>query len=190
MQNNSDEELIALLHNSDSRAFTELYERYWDKLFYVAGKKLDNLHEAENIVQDVFMDLWKRREILNITGSVGGYLIVAVKYKVISFQKKRYRQLSIQSKDGLESSIPDNSTEHLIRYHELQRQYDDELSKLPEKCKFAFSLRNEGLSYKDIADTMDVSVKTVEMHVSHALKTLRINIGSIFLSILTLIGLF
>lgn len=79
----TDEELVQLLKKSDHEAFAELYERYWDKLLFLAGKKLNDLYEAEHIVQDLFLDLWQRRADLDIQRSIGGYLVIAVKYRII-----------------------------------------------------------------------------------------------------------
>jgi RNA polymerase sigma-70 factor (family 1) len=170
-----DTQLIELLKESDADAFTEIYRRYWDKLFYIAGKRLGDLAEAENIVQDVFMDLWNRRAALHITESVSGYLVIAVKYNIIRFQKKRFLLSSVDNQENI--AIPDNTTENLINLHALEKQFHTELSRLPAKCSLAFSLRNDGYSYEDIASNMEISRKTVEMHVSRALRSLRTKLG-------------
>jgi RNA polymerase sigma-70 factor, Bacteroides expansion family 1 len=171
----TDEELLRLLPTNDHNAFAELYERYWDKLLYLAGKKLGDLHEAEHIVQDVFLDLWHRRATLNIQQSVGGYLVVAIKYRIINAQAKRHRQLLRMQEKPYDQF--DNSTEEYLHWRELQHRYHHQLARLPEKCALAFSLRNEGLSYKEIAAEMKVSEKTVEMHINRAFKALRTALG-------------
>ncbi|HEY4198804.1 MAG TPA: sigma factor, partial [Mucilaginibacter sp.] len=66
LQNIPDQELIARLGQGDRRAFTEIYKRYWERLFVVANNRLGNSEEAEEVVQDVFFSLWKRRETLQI----------------------------------------------------------------------------------------------------------------------------
>jgi RNA polymerase sigma-70 factor (ECF subfamily) len=182
----SDEALIKLLQKNDHKAFAELYDRYWDKLLFLAGKKLDDLYEAEHIVQDLFLDLWNRRAELNIQQSIGGYLVVAVKYRIINAQAKRYKQC-VRHKEKI-SSLPqfDNSTENWLTWRELQDSLHHQLSQLPEKCALAFSLRDDGLSYKQIAAEMNISEKTVEMHIRRAFKALRTSLGS-FINILILI---
>ncbi|WP_205508867.1 RNA polymerase sigma factor [Longitalea arenae] len=181
----TDEALIELLRKNDHKAFAELYERYWDKLFFLAGKKLDDLYEAEHIVQDIFLDLWNRRTELDIHESLGGYLVVAVKYRIINAQAKRYKQ-SVRQKENA-GSLPqhDNSTEHWLTLRELQDSLHHQLARLPEKCALAFSLRDDGLSYKQIAAEMNISEKTVEMHISRAFKALRTSLGS-FINMLIL----
>jgi RNA polymerase sigma-70 factor (ECF subfamily) len=183
----TDEELVQLLRDSDHKAFAELYERYWDKLLFLAGKKLDDLYEAEHIVQDLFLDLWHRRADLDIQQSIGGYLVVAVKYRIINVQARRYKQ-AVGFNENV-SSIPqhDNSTENWLTLRELQHSLHHQLSRLPEKCALAFSLRDDGLSYKQIASTMNISEKTVEMHISRAFKALRTGLGSL-INILILIS--
>jgi DNA-directed RNA polymerase specialized sigma24 family protein len=80
----TDLELVDLLKSDGYAAFTEIYNRYWDKLFVVAYCRLDDELEAEEAVQNVFLSLWKRRENLELTHSISTYLSVAVKYQVIT----------------------------------------------------------------------------------------------------------
>lgn len=169
----TDRELLAFLQKGDETAFTTLYLRYWDKLFYLAGKKLDDLSEAENIVQDIFLDIWRRREKLAIYDNIDGYLVVAVKYRIINAQAKRSRQEAMGKQVARQVSEADHSTEHQIAFDALLDLLQEKISRLPEKCRMAFSLREEGLSQREIASRMDISEKTVEMHVSRALKSLR-----------------
>ena len=183
----TDEELVQFLKKGDHTAFKELYERYWDKLLFLAGKKLGDLYEAEHIVQDLFLDLWHRRAGLDIHQSIGGYLVVAVKYRIINAQARRYKQAVKYSENIADIPQPDNSTENWLSFRELQDSLHHQLSRLPEKCALAFSLRDDGLSYKQIAAEMNISEKTVEMHISRAFKVLRTSLGSL-IHLLILMG--
>src|SRR5580704_6235971 len=87
----SDEVLVRLMGAGDREAFAEIYRRYWDRLFYWGSKRLGDLGEAENQVQDVFVDLWRRRERLEIRGELNHYLAVALKYRIINYQARKYR---------------------------------------------------------------------------------------------------
>jgi RNA polymerase sigma-70 factor (family 1) len=184
----NDKELVSLLQKDDEKAFAELYERYWKKLFFLAGKKLADPYEAEHIVQDVFLDLWRRRDSLDIQESVAGYLVVAVKYRVINAQARRYKQLLQKNEHSLLTTDLDNSTENWLILRDLQETLREQFSKLPEKCALAFSLREDGLSYKEIARTMGVSEKTVEMHISRAFKTLRAGLDGFIIIFLVFTG--
>lgn len=178
--NYSDKELLAAIQKGNEEAFSTLYIRYWDKLFYLASKKLGDLSEAENIVQDIFLDIWDRRGELDIRDSIDGYLVVAVKYRIINAQAKRHRQETANKQMGRLAGEADHSTEHKLAYEELKGLLQQKISHLPEKCRMAFSLREEGLSQKEIASKMDISEKTVEMHVSRALRSLRTVVRSLF----------
>ena len=78
-----DKELIVLLQKNDRNAFTEIYNRYWKKLFSVAANKIKDLPEAEEIVQDIFVSIWNRRDNLTVIDTLSSYLAVSVKYRVI-----------------------------------------------------------------------------------------------------------
>lgn len=75
--------LIASLNGGEEDAFTEIYNRYWKKLFTLPANKLSNLHEAKELVQHIFLNLWKRRNAITITASLASCLCVAENFKVI-----------------------------------------------------------------------------------------------------------
>jgi RNA polymerase sigma-70 factor (ECF subfamily) len=76
----TDQQLLDLIRTDDRGAFTELYNRYWDKTYAVALHRLEDEHEAEEVVQEVFLSIWQRRATLQLTHTVATYLAVAVKY--------------------------------------------------------------------------------------------------------------
>ncbi|WP_461790468.1 RNA polymerase sigma-70 factor [Pedobacter sp.] len=170
----TDAELIARLRYDDQAAFTEIYRRFWDKVFAVAFHRLNNQLEAEEVVQDVFFSLWKRRESLEIQYSLNTYLSMAAKYQIISIQRKQY--LKQQTTDS-QIHISDNgvdSTQLWFSERELKQQLDYHVEQLPEKCRIVFKMsREEFKSYAEIAAELGVSEKTVEAHITRALKILR-----------------
>jgi RNA polymerase sigma-70 factor (ECF subfamily) len=171
----SDQQLTEQLPHAES-AFTEVYNRYWDKLLFVAAIKLRDIAMAEEIVQDVFLDLWKRRKQISITGSLEAYLSVAVKYRIINAHAKIKRE-----QDFLASRA--DATLHIepwLDEKELQKNYQLLVSQLPEKCRITYRLsREEGLSLKEIAGKMAVSQKTVEANLTRSLKLLRLGLKKI-----------
>ena len=171
----SDQQLTEQLPYTES-AFTEVYNRYWDKLLFVAAIKLRDLAMAEEIVQDVFLDLWKRRKQISITGSLEAYLSVAVKYRIINAHAKMKRE-----QDFLAGRA--DTTLHIepwLDEKELQKNYQMLVSQLPEKCRITYRLsREEGLSLKEIAGKMAVSQKTVEANLTRSLKLLRLGLKKI-----------
>ncbi len=98
----TDIDLVFFLQSGDEAAFTEIYRRYWDLLFYLAGKKPDDLPEAESVVQEIYFDLWKRRSQLNIR-VLDDYLVVAVKYRILNI-------LAHREKKDFSSNLPGKIT--------------------------------------------------------------------------------
>ena len=170
-----DDELVLLLKEGSEPALTALYLRYWDKLLAVATNRLDDPAEAEECVQDVFFRLWQRREDLQLSHSLATYLAVAVKYRVINAMDKQYRLRNRMQRSYTE--LPEYqvfSAEHYVLEKELQGQLTASINKLPEKCRIVFKLsREQGLTHKQIAAELEISEKTVEAHISKAIKDIR-----------------
>ena len=178
-----EKDLLRCLQAGQEAAFTEIYNRYWKKLFYVAAQKLQNLSEAEEVVQDIFLDLWKRREALQITTCLEAYLAVCVKYKVINILARKSRQQRYQLQAS-QQPLSDHSTIQVLQLQELKEQLVNETAKLPEKCQLVFRLSREGgFSHKQIASRLGISEKTVESHLSKALRTLRTSLSCFLASL-------
>jgi RNA polymerase sigma-70 factor (family 1) len=170
----TDIELTGLLQQGDVMAFTEIYNRYWKKLFAVAGNKIRDLDEAEEIVQDIFVSLWARREQLRITGTLSAYLAVSVKYRVIKALDKQYHRQQYADHSRQALSLLDNSTQDWLQFEELKDRLSQLVADLPEKCRLVYQLsRESGYSQKQIAEELNISEKTVEAHIGKALKNIR-----------------
>src|ERR1700743_1372524 len=174
----TDDELIALLKQDMLGAFKELYGRYWKKLYGEAYKRLKSKESAEEIVQEIFTNLWLKRHSQTITTTVGGYLHSTVSHRVID----RYRQELVKEKYKkafrVVYSETDNSTEDAIMLRELTYAIETEVSQFPDKCRSVYELsRNEHKTNKEIALQLGISEKTVENHLTKALKRLRIGLG-------------
>lgn len=170
--------LLYRLASGDEEAFESIYNHYWKCLFTLAAQKLNNLAEAEEVVQDIFLDIWKRRENLNIN-CLSSFLAVSVKYKVINILASRsQRRRYINASQAMPSA--DESTEETIRFNELKRLLGSETARLPDRCRLVFRLSKEhGVPQKRIAVLLGISERTVESHIAKALKSLRANLGHI-----------
>jgi len=170
-------ELLSRLKNGDEQAFTQLYQKFWQSLFVLASRKTKDFFEAEEIVQEIFLDIWNRREKLHIQSSLSNYLAVCVKYKVITLMAKKNQEQRYQQFASRREEL-DFSTQNWLSFEELVSQLRQETDKLPEKCKLVFELsREKGLSQKQIAAHLGIAEKTVESHLTKALRTLRTSLG-------------
>ena len=155
-------------------AFSVLYDRYWDRIFYIAAGKLNDHALAEDVVQDIFTDLWRRRDDLHIEGSTAAYLAVAVKYRVINMQARRQRAERYKKDMATPEATTGQDVEDLLRFKELYQRLAKHIVHLPEKAKIAFKLsRESGLSHKEIARVMHISEKAVEKNIARAIRSVR-----------------
>lgn len=177
----NDNELYALVRQDNEEAFSLLYERYWKPMIYKAMMKLNCDVDAEEVVQDTFIDIWKSRRRITIKHTFHTYIGAIVRYKVMlkmASNKKRVQNGIIEI-EGLR--IADNSTEQWLNFYDLRDEIELAIKALPEKCQLIFRMsRQEGLSDKQIAKDMNISLKTVEAHITRALKSLRASIHQIF----------
>ncbi|MDE1192578.1 MAG: RNA polymerase sigma-70 factor [Arachidicoccus sp.] len=168
----SDEELYRLMQSGNENAFVEIYKRYWDKLYYIAVKKINQFQDGENLVQEVFMDLWNRRKSCNIQ-ILSAYLCAAIKYRIINYMAKQDRNIAYQSYLLVNEHETDKATEEWLNFDELQNWLQQTVAALPEKCRLVYQLREEGYTRKEIAYKMHISEKTVENHITRALKIIK-----------------
>jgi RNA polymerase sigma-70 factor (ECF subfamily) len=170
----TDQELTALLKQGDRRAFTQIFNNYWNKSLAIAYNHTRDKSDAEEIVQEVFVSLWNKRELIDVQ-LLDRYLATAVKFTVFNnYYRKRKRNAEMISKMPYQESY---EIEEEIAVRFLQEQIDAIVTTLPEKCKLVFKYSREaGLKNHEIAKEMGISEKTVEAHLSKALKTLKSNL--------------
>ena len=169
-------ELLQLLRQGDKAAFEEIYDQFRSKLYRTALSKVRTDENAMEIVQEIFLDLWLRRELVQIE-DLERYLYTAVKYKVLDFYKKEVqRKLYAESVklNGLEES---SETEDVLAYNELSQSIFSCIEKLPEKTRVIFELnRIQCQTADEISRMLDVPLRTVEYHITQGLKSLRTNL--------------
>jgi RNA polymerase sigma-70 factor (family 1) len=178
----TDQQLVELLKNSDEGAFKEIYDRYWDKLYSTALHRMGLEQEAKEVVQDVFYKLWRKRGHLQLHYSLATYLATAVKYEVINRFAAKSRELRYRTRVAEEfADFQPGGIQEDLEFAELEQQLALLVRALPEKCRIAFRLSREaGLSQKQIAEEMGIAEKTVEAHISQALRRLRVALRLFF----------
>lgn len=173
-QQSSDFELAALLAQDDDQAFAEIYQRYKGVLFLHAYRMLGDQEEAKDILQELFTTLWVNRKSIKLTTSFSSYLYKAVRnriFDVIAHRKVEQKYISSLA-DFIENG--ECVTDQQVREKELTVLIEREVSLLPPKMRAVFELsRNTDLSYKEIAEELHISDKTVKKQVSNALTILR-----------------
>ena len=174
----SDEILFEQLKKDNQGAFKVLYNRYWDKLLQVAYTKLKVQEESEEVVQEVFLSVWSNRHKTTLKYTFKTYISAALKYSIYFriVSKSKYKNVEIG--EEIENELIDHGTEHYLAFREAVIQIEALVSQLPEKCQMVFRLsRDQGMSAKEISSEMNISKKTVEGHITKAVKHIRGNLN-------------
>lgn len=174
----SDYELTNLLRDGDRMAFTEIYDRYFWLLHSHAYKWMRNREETKDIIHELFLALWEKRETLSFEPSLISYLSAAVRNRI--FNLLSHKKVESEYLSSLEGFIEEGNciTDHLVREKQMQKRIESEIAGMPGKMREVFELsRKENLSHKEIAGQLNISEFTVRKHVQHALKILRFKLG-------------
>ncbi|HLK29754.1 MAG TPA: RNA polymerase sigma-70 factor [Puia sp.] len=168
--------ILERLAAGDELALEEIYKSLWHKLFMASYNILHNKTACEDIVQDIFLQLWAKRTSINIKESLEAYLYSAARYQV--FRYIRNHPTESHFFEDVEERIADTSPEIMFQQKEIAKIVDDTVSRLPEKCRTIYKLsREEQLSHKEIAQLLHISTKTVENHLTIALRKLRTSLN-------------
>lgn len=163
------------MQQGNEQALTELYHRYYTPLCLKAYKRISSVPVVEEIVQDVFVNLWLKAASLHAEGNVRAWLYATLRNKILhELRSARIRALYLQKISVREGEGQCQDSLEQIYARETAERISRILLSLPPQCRQAFLLsRHERLSYREIADRMDISVNTVEKHVGKALRLLR-----------------
>lgn len=157
--------------------FQALYMRFRPGLSSFASAIVKNAEDADEIVNDVFVSIWEKRDSLILDDSLKNYLFTAVKNRCLNHIKKARLPFS-EMPDEFTPASTSHTADHIFEGKELHNRITWLIEQLPTKCKQVFLLsRMFDLSYKEIADIMDISTKTVENQIGIALKFLKANTG-------------
>ncbi|TDE11297.1 RNA polymerase sigma-70 factor [Dyadobacter psychrotolerans] len=158
----------------DEESFKDIYNQYWEKVFTVCYHNLGDTERAKGMVQEIFKSLWERKDELEITQSVEGYLIRSAKFKVFEFiRNKKIREQHLEQivYNRIESV---NFTENEVMLQNLKDRLTNLIDSLPTQCRRVFKMsREEGLSNKEIASDLLISERAVEYHITKAISSLK-----------------
>lgn len=168
--------LFAKIQKGDIRAFAEIVDRYSEVLFRFVYRRCNSYEDSQDIIQEVFASLWKRKLQIKINDSLYPYLFKAAKYETIDWMVRKEKEIKravelIQMQDSPLSL----STEEQLLAKELEKMIIHEVNKMPKSMKKAFKLsRYEAKSIKDIAKELSLSEQTVKNNISLAINKLKI----------------
>jgi len=176
----NEELIVGQLRNKDKSAFELVFNQYYSIMVLYAARFMDTREEAEEIAQEVFVKFWEKCDTLSPDSSIKSYLyrsvhnscLNAIKHEKVKDGYKQHVMQFLESsyQDDVEVNDPDT----------IRSRIHAEIDKLPPRCQEIFRLsRFEGLKYQEIADHLDISVKTVEVQMGKALKVLRENLKDI-----------
>lgn len=166
--------------DGDEKAFSELFRHFYDRLLYFAIQYVYTREAAEEIVSDIFVKIWNRRDELEKVSNLEVYLFVAVKNQSLNYleQYSSLRITPLNDEAGLSQLTNSVDPERTMEWKEILFKMDQEVGKLPDQCRRVFKLiKEEGFKYKDVAEILNISPRTVETQLFRAMKRLNEVIG-------------
>lgn len=170
----NEQEMLQQLKVGNSKALDYLFSEYYDLLCQRVSHIIKDREYAEDIVQEIFMNIWKKRETLEIKISLKAYLLRSAMNRSLNYirdNKVKFQEIEFDLED---SSL---SIQLTLEKNDFEARINAYIDMLPPKCKAVFVLnRFDQMKYKEIAEMLNISVKTVENHIAKALAFLRIKV--------------
>lgn len=175
----SDSELLSVLRTGDRRAFEALFHRYHARLCSYALQLTGHDGVAEEIVQDLFLFVWNKRDSLELRDdALAHYMFASVRNAAIS-QHRRRKLEELKADSVIELMAHPERADRLAESEELARAVREAVAKLPDRCRDVITLhREQGLSYKEVGATLGIAPNTVEVHMAKAFRLLRRHLAS------------
>ncbi|WP_159517001.1 RNA polymerase sigma factor [Sunxiuqinia indica] len=166
----TDSAIFAQISQGDQKALELLYERYYHPLCNFAFSFLKSVDYTEEVVSDVFLAVWLKRDTLSIKSSIKSYLFAAVRNHSVNFLKTQKKYFEEIERYEFRNNYNEDADAHLT-YAETLQQVEMIIDKLPPQRRAIFILnRMEGMKYKEIADLLAISVNTVQKQMTEAVK--------------------
>lgn len=169
-----DVQLVAMLKAGDHTAFAEILNRYFTLLFSFAYRRLEDREQARDLVQDVFVTIWEKREQLVIEGILEAYLVLTIKNRVLDYYRHTKVSRAYIEKLGAYLNDPNNNTDHLVRHNDLNALIEREIAALPEKMRLVYELsRKQSMNRQEMSEHLKMPENTVKTNLQRALRILR-----------------
>jgi len=176
----TDKELVIQIRNGDITAFDKIYKKYSNRLYLFVFGIIKSQKDAEDIIQEVFIKIWDKKDKINEHLSFQSFLFTIAHNTTISLIRKKVKETDFVAHiKSIQNPVKTTSDESEIEYKELKNRLENTIKKLPERQQQVYKLsRKEELSYSEIAEKLNISVNTVENHMVKALKFVRENMAS------------
>lgn len=178
-----------IFQSLDHTSFEMLFKSHFAGMCFFAQKYVKDFETAKEIVQDAFISLWEKRETIDMNRTVKSYLTTVIHNKCTNYLRdnRKFDQYILNIENLLE--VPEYDGADSMVETELKLKIDLSIEELPEKCREIFMLsRYENLKYQEIADKLQISVKTVETQMSKALQHMRIRLAEFISVFLVLVS--
>lgn len=177
-------QLLYRIKRGDELAFKEVHKQYYSRLYYFIYEFIPQKDIAENIIQDTFLALWKKRQDLKENTNLGAYLFTVAKNNCLyKLRDHRYRQKLFAANDinGMELDLNAEVLQSIdsspVTLDEIERIIEKTMNELPPRCREVFFLsRFKDLKNREIAEALNISEKVVEKHISRALKAFKLSL--------------
>ena len=168
-----DNKWVKGMNQGDIKAFESIYKCYYSQLSYFLMRYLDSENTIEDVIQNVFYNIWQNRTTLEPRGTLKSYLFSAVRNQALTQLKseRKFDRITEELKDVEQEK--ERNANRLFEIDELREAYQKAVAKLPKKRRHIFLMhRQENLTYKEISEVLNISIKTVETQMSRSLKFL------------------
>lgn len=170
----TDDLLVAEIKENNKEAFKSLYDRYSRKIYYFSLRYLGSKEETEELLQSTFINIWQHRKSLDATLSVKDYIFRSAVNYITNYLKKKAVRTRFNESEIHKGEIQSNQTYEQVLLHDLESLINSIVETLPSQQQKIFRLsRYEGLTHKEIASKLGLSVRTVENQMYRVLKVLR-----------------
>lgn len=173
-QENTDQDILILLKQQDERAITAIYHNYYEELVKKVYRIISDQQVAEDLIQELMLEIWNKARVLNIQTSLKAYLHRSAFNRTMNYIKLKklvFEDLSLVKEEDIQEV---SDAEWIHNQENRYKTLAERINLLPEKCRIVFMMsKYEEMSYAEIAKALDISVKTVENQISKAFKFLR-----------------